>query len=128
MSHDISFWREFTGKYQEIFNSHDADAMYDYYAENAVLVIAPGISVNKSEDMKAGLKGYFDTLKPVLTADVQLAYEAGDLCLMIVKVTLTTTQDGVSTTKEGVATDVAVKEADGVLALRRRQPPRHRTS
>lgn len=114
MAHEISFWREFTAKYVEIFNSHDVDAWYDYYAENGVLVLEPGVAVNKSEEMKAGVAVYFDALKPHLTADVRLAYEAGDLCMMIVKVTLTTTQDGVSTTKEGVATDIAVREADGV--------------
>nr|WP_017627463.1 DUF4440 domain-containing protein [Nocardiopsis chromatogenes] len=87
--------------------------MFDYYADSAVLVFEPGVSVTKSEEMKAGIKQYFEELKPRLTADVRLAYQAGDLALMIVSYTLETTQDGVTTKKEGTATDIAVKSPDG---------------
>ena len=118
-SHEgMPFWQKFARSYAEIFNSHDVDRMYDFYAEDAVLVREPGVGVNKSDEMAAEIKGayqtYFDQLKPVLTVDVRHAYQAGNMALLIVDYTLAHTMDGQADVKEGTATDVAVKEQDGV--------------
>ena len=115
---DMAFWRDFGARYTEIFNSHDTCRMYDFYSENAVLVREPGIAVTKSEEMKSDIQGayqtYFDQLDPKLTVDIRHVYQVGDMALLIVDYTLAHTLDGVTTVKEGTATDVAVKEPDGV--------------
>ncbi|ANZ41984.1 DUF4440 domain-containing protein [Lentzea guizhouensis] len=114
MTVNPEFWAEFTANYVELFNSHDVDGLYEIYSDTGVLVLEPGVALPKSEDMKAGIKEYFATLQPKLTADVKLSYQAGDLVLLIVEWTLTTTADGETTTRAGRAVDILVKDPDGV--------------
>lgn len=113
VSEDLAFWNKIAGKYAALFNAHDTENLYDFYADDAALVLEPGYALQKNEEMKAGIKQYFADLAPVLTVDVQHAYRAGDVALMIVNYTLSTTADGVTSKKEGVATDVAIKDENG---------------
>lgn len=114
MSINPEFWAEFTANYVKLFNSHDADALYDIYSDTGVLVLEPGVALPKSEEMKAGIKEYFAALQPKLTADVKLSYQAGDLVMLIVKWTLQTTIEGETTERAGTAVDILVKDPDGV--------------